>query len=168
MKMGTGWVSSWLGGRSFPWQTQPQLLWEVAVVIQVVLLFPVPVSVLLYFSPQVPCYCMDTSMLRSPQLGSHSVNCPVAQAVWWGEGMRDHFQRRSKDHNQCPHICSTGQAVHWQLLCFPLQCLRWPKEDILERKELIRELIIITSQGSTFSIHNFTQMFLKLFASWVP
>lgn len=102
-------------------------------------------------------------MLRSPQLGSHSVlNCPVAQAVWWGEGMTDYFQRRSKDHNQCSLLFSTGQAVHWQLVCFLLQCLRWSKEDVLEAEELIRVL----SQKSTLSIHNFTGMFSKLFPSW--
>lgn len=72
--------------------------------IQGVSFFPVPVSVLFYLPLRVPCYCLDTLMLRSPQLESHSVlNCPVARAVWRVEGMKDRFQRRSKDHSQCSH-----------------------------------------------------------------
>lgn len=86
---------------TFPYQTQPLRPRDVARVIpEVFAFFPVP----LFFFPSSSLLWPGHISAEVSHLGSHSVlSSPEARAVWWEEGMKDGFQRRSKDRNPCSH-----------------------------------------------------------------
>lgn len=109
-------------------------------VILEVVFFPVPVSMLHYFSLKVPCYCLDTSKLRSPQLGSHWVlnclSCSPGNLV--GRRTEGSFPKKVKG-SQLLHIFFPLNKQCIDNYC-AFSCLRLSKEDILEAEKLLRDL----------------------------
>lgn len=94
-----------------------------------------------YFSLKVPCYCLDTSKLRSPQLGSHwlldCLSCSPGNLV--GRRTEGSFPKKVKGSQSIvTHFFPLNKQCIDNYCAF--SCPRWSKEDILEAEKLLRDL----------------------------